>query len=264
MRIKTTSMSAKPQRGGPLAGVNNAPLRRRIHRALHELPGALHKTTGTRCWAHDCAVVRMVAVRSAPPVPGAPPPHREMHIPVGALLPSNSRTCHTSGDVAPGVLDQRDGCVYPDHDWDLRSRGWDAGQTGFARSADLAGFSPNTHNPQSPAMPPDVPAHPRPGRFDPLPLAVQGGHAGQAMTTLQGRQAHQAHQDCALRTIEWAMRQESPMAAIRAADFSQKRDGVVYYKQVRKSEKVGVPTSVVWSKVNSNAGGLLDDALNAV
>ena len=260
MRIKTTSMSAKPQRDGPLAGVNNAPLRRRIHRALHELPGALHKTPGTHCWARDC----MDAVRIAPPVPGAPPPHREMHIPVGALLPSNSRTCHTSGDVAPGVLDQRDGFVYPDHDWDLRSRGWDAGQTGFARSADLAGFSPNTHNPQSPAMPPDVPAHPRPGRFDPLPLAVQGGQAGQAMTTLQGRQAHQAHQGCALGTIEWAMRQESPMAAIRAADFSQKRDGVVYYKQVRKSEKVGVPTSVLWSKVNNNTGGLLDDALNAV
>ena len=255
MRIKTTSMSAKPQRDGPLAGVNNAPLRRRIHRALHELPGALHKTTGTHCWARDC----MDAVRIAPPVPGAPPPHREMHIPVGALLPSNSRTCHTSGDVAPGVLDQRDGCVYPDHDWDLRSRGWDAGQTGFARSA--SGFSPN---PQSPALPPDVPAHPRPGRFEPLPLAVQGWQAGQSMTALQGRQAHQAHQGCALRTIEWAMRQESPMAAIRAADFSQKRDGVVYYKQVRKSEKGGVPTSVVWSKVNSNAGGLLDDALNAV
>ncbi len=54
------------------------------------------------------------------------------------------------------------------------------------------------------------------------------------------------------------------MAAIRAADFSQKRDGVVYYKQVRKSEKVGGPTSVLWSKVNSDTGGLLDDALNAV
>ena len=72
-----------------------------------------------------------------------------------------------------------------------------------------------------------------------MPLAVQGWQAGQSMTALQGRQAHQAHQGCALRTIEWAMRQESPMAAIRAADFSQKRDGVVYYKQVRKSEKVG-------------------------
>jgi len=233
MRIKASkaSMSARP-RDGPLAGVDNAPLRRRIMRAQHQMLGdmpcaASLNATGANSWAQDW----MDAVT---PAPRGAPLRRQIGSPVGALLPSIS--CHTSGDAAqrpPGVLDHG---LYPHSASDAPRRDPDAGHASSVGFVGSAGFPPR---PQSPV----VPADPRQASVH--PVAARCAQA-QAITTLQGRQMDHAHEGSApggaeaLRTIEWAMRQES-LTAIQVTSVS-----------------------VMWDRVNSNTGGLLDDALAAV
>ena len=205
MRIKASkaSMSARP-RDGPLAGVDNAPLRRRIMRAQHQMLGDMPcaaSLNATGSWAQDW----MDAVTPAPR---------------GAQRP-------------PGVLDHG---LYPHSASDAPRRDPDAGHASSVGFVGSAGFPPR---PQSPV----VPADPRQASVH--PVAARCAQA-QAITTLQGRQMDHAHEGSApggaeaLRTIEWAMRQES-LTAIQVTSVS-----------------------VMWDRVNSNTGGLLDDALAAV